>query len=34
MKKLLIETIYAVICLLPIIYIGYKLGLELEKTAF
>jgi hypothetical protein len=34
MKKLIIETLLAVLCLLPILYIGYLLGLELEKTAF
>jgi hypothetical protein len=34
MKNLLIETVIAVICLLPILFIGYLLGLQLEKTIF
>jgi hypothetical protein len=34
MKNLIIETLVAVICLLPILFIGYMLGLELEKTIF
>lgn len=34
MKKLLIETAIAVLCLLPIFFIGYLLGLQLEKTIF
>jgi hypothetical protein len=34
MKNLIIETIIAVLCLLPILFIGYMLGLELEKTIF
>lgn len=34
MKKLIIETIYAVLCLLPIFILGYMLGLQLEKTIF
>jgi len=34
MKNLIIETTIAVICLLPILFIGYMLGLELEKPIF
>jgi hypothetical protein len=34
MKNLIIETLVAVLCLLPILFIGYLLGLELEKTIF
>ena len=34
MKKLLIETIYAVLCLLPIFAVGYMIGLKLEQTIF
>jgi hypothetical protein len=34
MKKLLIETVIAVLCLLPIFAVGYMIGLQLEKTIF
>ena len=34
MKKLIIETVIAVLCLLPIFFIGYLIGLQLEKTIF
>ena len=34
MKKLLIETAIAILCLLPIFFIGYMIGLELENTIF
>jgi hypothetical protein len=34
MKKLIIETAISILCLAPIIYIGYLIGLQLEKTIF
>lgn len=34
MKKLLIETLLAILCLLPIFAFGYMIGIHLEKTIF